>query len=75
MVYNPSSSLLDYLEREELQITRRELTEVCELFEKTKWRLCVWLIANKDFNDFRVDGLLSLWDGCMRGRPRNPKTC
>lgn len=42
-------------------------TEVGELFQKARWRLCPWFLSIKKLKDLKACDLLASWEGCMSG--------
>lgn len=42
--------------------------DIGDLFQKVKWRLCVWLCSNKDFKDFKAEDFCQSWGGLLVGR-------
>lgn len=48
-------------------------TEFNDLFHNAKWRLCMWLCANKEFSDCKAEDLFMSWEGYLKSYPRRRK--
>lgn len=44
---------------------RSKESEVTELFQKAKWRLCTWLLSGKDFTRTKITDFYQSWEGSM----------